>query len=71
MTDNGTRLTLDALSGAGSILAAAVARCPEQYREELTELAWRVGNLAAKLDPWTGEEETERPHPFGAATERG
>ena len=72
MIGDGIRLTLDALAGAGSILAAAVGRCPEQYRDELAELAWRVGNLAAKIDPYQGDEtETETLHPFGAATERG
>ena len=72
MTGDGIRLTIDALAGAGSILAAAVGRCPDPYRDELAELAWRVGYLAAKIDPYTGDEtETETLHPFGAATERG
>jgi len=39
--------------------------------EQLADLVWRVGNLAAQIDPNTGTEtETDNPHPFGAATER-
>lgn len=66
-----TRPTLEALEKAGSTLFAAVAACPEQYRDELHELAWRVGNLAAKIDPWEGDEDTVTESPFGNATERG
>lgn len=67
-----SRATLEALEKAGAILFAAVAACPEQYRDELHELAWRVGNLAAKIDPYQGEEtETDPDNPFGFATERG
>lgn len=66
------RHTLEALEKAGAILFAAVGACPEQYRDELHELAWRVGNLAAKIDPYQGEEtETDTPNPFGSALEGG
>lgn len=66
------RQTLEALEKAGAILFAAVAACPAQYRDELHELAWRVGNLAAKIDPRDGDEtETDPDSPFGFATERG
>ena len=41
---------------------------------ELRELVWRVGNLAAQIDPYAGFPEPsydEDAHPFGTATERG
>ena len=42
--------------------------------DDLSELVWRVGNLAAQIDPYAGFPEPsyeEETHPFGAATERG
>jgi len=42
--------------------------------DQLSELVWRVGNLAAQIDPYAGFPEPsheEDAHPFGAATERG
>lgn len=71
MTDNNRiRVTLGALEQAGAILLAAVRSCPDQYRDELASLAFYVGNLAAKIDPYQGEE-TDPGSPFGSATERG
>lgn len=69
MNETQLRVILGKLEQAGSVLLSALAVCPEQYRDELQDLAWRVGNLAAMIDPYDGEE-TDSPHPFGAATER-
>lgn len=64
------RVILGLLEQAGGILLGAVRACPVQHQDELKELAWRVGNLAAKIDPWEGDE-TDPGNPFGSATERG
>jgi hypothetical protein len=42
--------------------------------EQLADLVWRVGNLAAQIDPYAGFPEPsheEDQNPFSGATERG
>jgi len=41
--------------------------------DQLADLVWRVGNLAAQIDPYAGfpEPAEEDQNPFSGATERG
>lgn len=64
------RQIVEALERAGGILLSAMSTCPDQYRNELHEIAWRIGNLAAKIDPYQGDE-TDPDNPFGSALQEG
>lgn len=47
-----------------------MAALEPEVRGQLADLVWRLGYLAAAVDPWAGEPDDDGANPFGTATER-